>query len=712
MVVLFICVCLILKLTLVAGQPGAVHYVLKGREATLPTGLPKAPDDILWKHNGDKVITFDSKEERVFPPYEGRVTLSWATAELTIADVRYEDSGEYELDAFIKNKLHRSQYMLKVLDKVSKPVIRCELNDESRNSTSVRGTLHCSSDSNTPEVLTFKWNLEGKSHLGQALNIALGDEHDHIEYSCTASNPTHAETNVFMAKDCHTAERTSKALDVIVPIIIASLILLAFCIFPFIFRHQIKRACFRRKKSDDLEKQRTVADKGSSSKGDIHRQETFASKQPLIQQNEEAFPQRQEIDKELKEVGSLGKVKGFKKSINREHTEPQQISFQGLTGLGIAKAVWPRNDTDSVETATSRPASPIRNGQVDSEGQTDRDTDFDLTETQALLSKPDEHASKGQTDSTGVPDAHHSEHEDVQKSDEAGDSSSIHSGQEEDNKAPEQADTLFQAHLQTGAPPVDALQFINKELAECSEESEPIEPEREEQVSPAEDSPPAPEDKDPHDNLEKQITVADKGKDSPLKGDIHRQEPLNQQNEGGFIQRQEIDKELKEVELLEKVKKRVEKFQNQEGNDTDCVETATSRPASPIRNGQVDSKGETDNNAPKTEGDRDTNSDHSSYGFEQTKTQALLPNPDDHESKGQTDSTGVPDAHHSDHEDVQRSVVTGDSSSIHSGQEEEDTKAPEQAELAESNGKSEPNEPEGKEQPSPDKHSPQLQRIH
>uniref|UniRef100_A0A8C6U1U8 Ig-like domain-containing protein n=1 Tax=Neogobius melanostomus TaxID=47308 RepID=A0A8C6U1U8_9GOBI len=440
MVVLFICVCLILKLTLVAGQPGAVHYVLKGREATLPTGLPKAPDDILWKHNGDKVITFDSKEERVFPPYEGRVTLSWATAELTIADVRYEDSGEYELDAFIKNKLHRSQYMLKVLDKVSKPVIRCELNDESRNSTSVRGTLHCSSDSNTPEVLTFKWNLEGKSHLGQALNIALGDEHDHIEYSCTASNPTHAETNVFMAKDCHTAERTSKALDVIVPIIIASLILLAFCIFPFIFRHQIKRACFRRKKSDDLEKQRTVADKGSSSKGDIHRQETFASKQPLIQQNEEAFPQRQEIDKELKEVGSLGKVKGFKKSINREHTEPQQISFQGLTGLGIAKAVWPRNDTDSVETATSRPASPIRNGQVDSEGQTDRDTDFDLTETQALLPNPDDHESKGQTDSTGVPDAHHSDHEDVQRSVVTGDSSSIHSGQEEeDTKAPEQA---------------------------------------------------------------------------------------------------------------------------------------------------------------------------------------------------------------------------------------------------------------------------------
>lgn len=91
-----------------------MHYVLKGREAILPTTI-KHPDDILWKHNGDKVIAFDSKEEQVFRQYQGRAALAWDTAELTIADVRYEDSGEYELEALVGDRTHRSQFMLKVL---------------------------------------------------------------------------------------------------------------------------------------------------------------------------------------------------------------------------------------------------------------------------------------------------------------------------------------------------------------------------------------------------------------------------------------------------------------------------------------------------------------------------------------------------------------------------------------------------------------------
>ncbi|KAJ0005601.1 hypothetical protein NQD34_015495 [Periophthalmus magnuspinnatus] len=293
----------ILKLTLVTGQ--SAYYVLKGRAAVLTPALPKPPDDILWKHNGDKVIMFDGAEEQVFDPYNSRVTLAWDTAQLTITDVTYEDSGEYELEAIISERLYRSQRMLKVLDEVSKPVIRCEMKDENSNSNITSATLHCSSPSNTPEALTFIWNLEGKSEQGQTLPIALGNEHDDIMYSCTANNHLHEETSSFMAKDCYT-ERTSEPVNIIVPIVIVSLILLALCIFLIKFRHRIKRACSKMEKNDDLEKQPNGADSSlmtkrneSDKKGerdplieiDIHQQETMLSSQRLPQENVIEEPQ-------------------------------------------------------------------------------------------------------------------------------------------------------------------------------------------------------------------------------------------------------------------------------------------------------------------------------------------------------------------------------------------------------------------------------------
>ncbi|XP_055017491.1 signaling lymphocytic activation molecule-like [Boleophthalmus pectinirostris] len=223
----------VLKLTLVTGL--SPLYVLKGREFILTPAVNKPPDDILWKHNEDKVITFDGTDERVFEPYHGRVTLSRDTATLTISDIRYEDSGEYVLDAIIGVRLHRSQYMLKVLDEVSKPVIRCEMNSTKQNSTITSATLSCSSPSNTPEALTFIWSLEGQSELGQTLPIALGNGHDDITYSCTANNPLQEETSTFKAKDCYTAEGTQEHLSIVLPIVIVSIILLVVGVFFIIY---------------------------------------------------------------------------------------------------------------------------------------------------------------------------------------------------------------------------------------------------------------------------------------------------------------------------------------------------------------------------------------------------------------------------------------------------------------------------------------------
>ncbi|XP_055009801.1 clumping factor A-like isoform X3 [Boleophthalmus pectinirostris] len=415
----------ILKLTLaVTGQ--SANYVLKGREAVLTPAINKFPDDILWKHNGDKVIQFDGAEETLFEPYHGRITLAWSTAKLTISDVRYEDSGEYELDIFSGQKLYRSQYMLKVLDEVSKPVIRCEMNDE--NSTITSATLFCSSPSNTPEALTFIWRLEGQSELGQTLPITLGDGHDDITYSCTANNPLQEETSTFIAKDCYT-ERTSEPLNILVPIIIASLILLAFCIFPIIFRHQIKRVCLDMRKNDDCEKQLKAADESVKIKDEhdpllasnIHRQETMLSSQRL--------PQQEYVTEETQ-----GRSKNIRE-IFENHENAETLSGKGNYAIG----------------ATSFPNTAPGPGQMDTGGERDlqhkelnnvpitmenEDTDSKLSdenenaapEPQSTSSEPQanqdiestssEQGSSVQTESEKEPEQHHKDHEDEPKIDE------------------------------------------------------------------------------------------------------------------------------------------------------------------------------------------------------------------------------------------------------------------------------------------------------
>lgn len=73
------------------------------------------PDRILWKYNGNKVVEFNGKEQKEFSPYENRITLDWVSAELDISDLRFEDSGNYELEVHINKALHRSFHKLEVI---------------------------------------------------------------------------------------------------------------------------------------------------------------------------------------------------------------------------------------------------------------------------------------------------------------------------------------------------------------------------------------------------------------------------------------------------------------------------------------------------------------------------------------------------------------------------------------------------------------------
>uniref|UniRef100_A0A3Q3M5T2 CD58 molecule n=1 Tax=Mastacembelus armatus TaxID=205130 RepID=A0A3Q3M5T2_9TELE len=195
----------ILLFTLYLSYCQSSIYALKGQSVTLRPEVSGQPEQLLWKHKGNKVVEFDGSEQQVYSPFDNRITLDWHSAELDVKDLRYEDSGEYELEVYMNKMLHRSQYNVKVIDRVPKPTISCEThNGSSSNTDGAQATLMCSVESKEPQsLMKFEWISRGNVQPGPELTIHLKDKHDDEEYSCRVSNPLTLETSTFIAKDCY-----------------------------------------------------------------------------------------------------------------------------------------------------------------------------------------------------------------------------------------------------------------------------------------------------------------------------------------------------------------------------------------------------------------------------------------------------------------------------------------------------------------------------
>ncbi|KAM9851231.1 uncharacterized protein ACBR49_006531 [Aulostomus maculatus] len=265
-------------------------YALRGQEIIMVPTISGQPDELLWKHNGNKVVDFNGREEEVYGSFENRVTLHWTSAELKIVDLRYEDRGEYELEAFMNKRLHRSSHHLEVIDKVPQPSIACEMNNNGRGNTSgVQATLVCSAESKHPQFLKFMWRSGGVEQPGPNLTISLGGQHEEEEYSCEVSNPLSRGDATFNAKDCYPGFSSGTvALPVLVVIISTMCFLLA--VLAYVFRSRLK-ACHKAKKGD-LEGASPTPSGGSSDQEMclLHSAATLPSKQqlqPLIQRDSE-----------------------------------------------------------------------------------------------------------------------------------------------------------------------------------------------------------------------------------------------------------------------------------------------------------------------------------------------------------------------------------------------------------------------------------------
>ncbi|XP_035995112.1 sporozoite surface protein 2 isoform X3 [Fundulus heteroclitus] len=229
---------LICFLSLLCGLVGGqtTKYGLLGQTAIFNTGIKTQPDDILWKHNGNKAVEFNGQEQQSFGSFEGRVSLNWHSADLTINNLRYEDSGDYELETFTNNKMDRTFYKLEVIDKVFTPAISCKINNaKTADQSGDKATLTCSSPSRDPQsLLTFQWSSDANIHPGAELNISLRGEDDDQIYRCAVSNRLSQESATFSAKDCYSDKKSQAGLiaGVVVAVLVLLLLiaLVGFCI--------------------------------------------------------------------------------------------------------------------------------------------------------------------------------------------------------------------------------------------------------------------------------------------------------------------------------------------------------------------------------------------------------------------------------------------------------------------------------------------------
>ncbi|XP_034042445.1 uncharacterized protein LOC117524733 isoform X4 [Thalassophryne amazonica] len=245
--------CLVWTCSCVAMQTSP-QYKLKGKEAILIPPYFGRPENILWKHDGNKVVEFTGSVEDVYSPYENRITLDWESAELSIKDLRLNDSGVYELEVDDGNMLKHSSHKLMVIDRVSKLTITCKLNDSNRSTISEKqAVLVCSAETGPfPFLLNFEWRSVGKVQPGPELMIPLGEKHNEDVYNCSVSNPLSEDTATFTAKNCYPNKDTSVLW--LIPVIIAIFIVLV--VLVLVFRKRLK-ACIAKKEPSDEESQKT-----------------------------------------------------------------------------------------------------------------------------------------------------------------------------------------------------------------------------------------------------------------------------------------------------------------------------------------------------------------------------------------------------------------------------------------------------------------------
>ncbi|XP_047193311.1 protein starmaker isoform X4 [Scophthalmus maximus] len=406
--------CCVFTACLVSGQPPTYH--LLGEKLHLMPAVAGQHDNILWTHNGNKVVEFNGREQLVYSPYENRITLDWASAELYITDLRYEDSGGYGLETYANKKFHQFAYTLEVIGKVSKPTISCDMNNGSSDTSGAQATLTCAAEPTHPlSLMKYEWESSGNVSPGHELTIFLEDEHDDKIYSCMVSNPLTNDTATFTPKNCYSEESSSVALTASLIAIFIILLLVGLGILFCKLKH---KACF----ADNVEKRAATQDKEMDQDDELKplfdRAPTLPSNQRLSNFSEINRNMEPDIPaNNHKEDTAINMDTGEEHNMNVQDEMPQpgtvrkrKEQFERRT-LGTWRGLEKNSDTD--EKTESPPSSPL--GRKLSVGQdqdkvsgNDKDSDPDQ------LGRPSEKADE--TKPAGVSDDSEDTRSDVESS--------------------------------------------------------------------------------------------------------------------------------------------------------------------------------------------------------------------------------------------------------------------------------------------------------
>eukprot|EP00063_Salmo_salar_P054630 XP_014029465.1 PREDICTED: spore wall protein 2-like [Salmo salar] len=249
---------------------GEQQYGGLGGKITLTPKVSGQPEDILWKHKGNKVVEFDGSQNVEYGSYKGRTILDWSSGALTIKGLADADSGPYELEAVVKGKLQYSQHEVDVIDDVAQPSITCVVDNTTPEN--MDRTLLCSAD--LQPLTQFIWRSPGGSESpGPELFIPVGENQDSV-YTCVVKNPVSEKTAEFTLKDCYTTEGSTSVLAVVLSILLL-LILVAVLAFLFWYRRKSRKpAKAALRKSEEEAGLMEVTVQGNKDPEDDHSENT------------------------------------------------------------------------------------------------------------------------------------------------------------------------------------------------------------------------------------------------------------------------------------------------------------------------------------------------------------------------------------------------------------------------------------------------------
>ncbi|XP_031438419.1 CD48 antigen-like [Clupea harengus] len=153
-------------------------------------------EDILWRHNGNKMVEWDNKAVHVreYLKFKGRIKLDVKAGDATIINLAKDDSGLYDADIIIQGRLISIKHRVEVVDPVTEANVTCLSN----------ATLHCEAEGDS---LDYSWSgpgLQTAEMRGQTGPQISKENQDSI-YTCVVNNPVSDSSVTYHASDCFTS---------------------------------------------------------------------------------------------------------------------------------------------------------------------------------------------------------------------------------------------------------------------------------------------------------------------------------------------------------------------------------------------------------------------------------------------------------------------------------------------------------------------------